>query len=83
MGRRVPSEYKWLSEDSKNLWLCPAQRKHTILPALMGRRHLLALRNWQFHFSLGCVLKVKTALGEQTSIFLLNAILLITVTVEM
>lgn len=57
--------------------------EHTFLLALLGRGHLLLLRNWQLHFSLSHVLKVKTAFGEQTSIFLLNAILLITAIAEM
>lgn len=63
--------------------LHPAVGRIHIFASISGRGHLLLLRNWQFHFSLSHVLKVKTAFGEQTSIFLLNAILLITAIVEM
>ena len=57
--------------------------EHTFLLTFLGRSHLFLPRNWQFHFSLSHVLKVKTVFGEQTSIFLLNAILLITAIAEM
>lgn len=57
--------------------------EHTFLLAFLGRGHLLLRRNWQLHFSPSHVLKVKTAFGEQTSLFLLNAILLITAIAEM
>lgn len=58
-------------------------QENTFLPPFLGRGHLLLLRNWQFHSFQSCVLKVKTAFGAQTSIFLLNAILLITALEEM
>lgn len=82
--KKEPNKPKGLSEDSSQLRLHPSQREATASAALLERSLLPLLpRDWQSHFSLGCVLKVKDAFGEQTNMFLLNATLLITVMGEM
>lgn len=82
VGRREPDEPRTLG-GFKETTLHPARGEHVFSPAFLEGGHLLLLKKWQFCFSLSHVLKVKTAFGERTSIFLLNAILLITAIAEM